>query len=248
MMTKFNCLWQQKPEKFDLVSPDVHVWCASLDQDFDQIQQLRTLLAEDEQKRANRFYFQRDQWRFITARGTLRIILGQYLGIKPEDVQFAYGPYGKPMLAHPTIPKLYFNVSHANYLALYAIAQNREIGIDIEYMRPISDLEQLAKRFFSASEYLAIQKLPHHQQPVAFFNCWTRKEAYIKATGKGLTLPLNQFEVSVNPNEPAILLSTAHNPIAAREWTLASLNPHPDYTAAIAIAGKNWQLSCWQWN
>ena len=138
-------------------------------------------------------------------------------------------------------------MSHSQGLALYAITREREIGVDIEHVRPVPEAEQIADRFFSARESAVFRALPPSQKPKAFFNCWTRKEAYIKAIGDGLAWPLDQIEVSLALGEPARLLSIAGDPISAKRWELQELTPACSYVAALAVEGHNWRISCWQW-
>jgi 4'-phosphopantetheinyl transferase len=231
-----------------LSSGDVHVWCASLDQEALQLQNLKCTLTTDELSRAERFYFQRDREHFIVARGLLRAILSLYLETAPDQVRFSYGPRGKPALAITSgKDRLCFNLSHAGGLALYAVAKGREVGIDLECSRPIPDAEQIAKRFFSPRENTVLQTIPSIMKQEAFFNCWTRKEAYIKATGDGLARPLDQFDVSLRPGEPAKLLSVDGDAREASRWSLRELTPAPSYLAAIAVEGHGWRLACWCW-
>ncbi|MBD1930358.1 MULTISPECIES: 4'-phosphopantetheinyl transferase family protein [Cyanophyceae] len=136
----------------------------------------------------------------------------------------------------------------ADRFCLYAVTCDREIGIDLEHIRPISDTEQIAQRFFSDREYAVLCTLPQSQKQAAFFNCWTRKEAYIKAMGRRFSLPLNQFEVSLTPGEPAALLGTLGEPQEASRWSFRELTPDPEYVAALAVEGNGWQLQCFQWS
>jgi 4'-phosphopantetheinyl transferase len=241
-------LWGLPPAELVLSNDDVHVWCAVLDQPAGRVEQLAQTLSEDEKARSDRFYFEQHRKRFIIARGLLRTILGRYLDIAPNLVNFYYGSQGKPALAEDlAVSKLQFNVSHSQDLALYAVTCDRAVGIDIEYIRPMTDAEQLAGRFFAAKEAEILRSLPEYQKQQAFFNCWTRKEAYVKACGAGLSQPLNQFEVSLIPGEPAELLSIAGVIEAAANWQLQDLKPVDGYAGAIALSGKNWQINCWQW-
>jgi 4'-phosphopantetheinyl transferase len=229
---------------------EVHVWRATLEHPAGYIQRLAQTLSEDERQRAGRFRFERDRWRYIVGRGLLRAILGRYLDLAPEQLRFRYGPRGKPALAEmlgESEGELCFNVAHSHELALYAVARGRGVGVDIEYVRPIDELEQMAERFFSLSEVAVLQALPSDQKQEAFFNCWTRKEAYIKAVGDGLSRPLDQFGVSLAPGEPAKLLSVAGDPDEAGRWSIQALAPASGYVAALAVAGHGWWLQCWQW-
>jgi 4'-phosphopantetheinyl transferase len=240
-------LWMLGSTNWILSSKDVHVWCAALEQPDARVQQLAKTLSEDECSRASRFYFDRDRNHFIVGRGLLRTILSRYTNIAAHQIQFCYGSRGKPSLANPRGKgTLQFNVSHSQGLALYAITRDRRIGIDLEYIRPTSDVESLAKRFFSASEYAAISSLPPNQKQEAFFNAWTRKEAYIKATGEGLA-QLEQVEVSLIPGEPAKLLNIKQDAQAAANWSLQALTPATGYIGALAVEGHDWHLKCWQW-
>ena len=202
-------------------------------------------LSADERVRAERFYFERDRKRFIVGRGLLRTILGRYLDIKPSRLQFCYQSHGKPVLAEFGAGKLHFNLSHSQGLALYAVTREQEIGIDIEHVRHIPEADEIVKRFFSARENAVFKALPANQKPQAFFNCWTRKEAYLKAIGDGLACPLDRVEVSLTPGEPARLSSIADPSLD--HWTLQELTPACSYVGALAVQGQNWSLSCWQW-
>lgn len=219
---------------------EVHAWIASLDQPPDQVARLWQTLADDERERARRFYFPRDRDHFVVARGMLRALLACYLREAPEAVGFRYGPYGKPELANAS--PLRFNLSHAHGQALYALAWEREIGADIEWMRRDVTSEQIAERFFSPREGAALRALSPEQQITGFFNCWTRKEAYIKARGLGLSLPLDSFDVTLAPEEAPALLETRPDPDDAARWSLAAIDAGPGYAAAIAVEGRGWRL------
>ncbi len=240
-----NLVWNLPPADLNLSSNAVHVWRASLEQPALPIQQLAQTLSEDEQLRAKRFYFERDRKHFIVGRGMLRTILGHYANTEPNQLQFSYGSRGKPALASTnTDSMLQFNLSHSNGLALYAVTRDRQIGIDLEYIRPISDIEQLTKRFFSPSEYSVIRSLPKNEQQVTFFKIWTCKEAYLKATGEGLA-QLQQVEVSLTDGETC-QLNIHRDSQGATYWSLQMLAPATDYVAALAVEGHDWDLSCWQ--
>lgn len=240
--------WYPPPKVLTLGSDEVHVWRASLDLPASRVRGLQQTLAADERARAERFYFQKDREHFIVARGVLRDILGRYLDMQPGQLRFCYSPNGKPALAREFGgDALRFNLSHSHGLALYAVNSGREIGVDIERIRHDLAKEQIAERFFSPHEVSVLHALPANMQKEAFFTCWTRKEAYIKATGKGLTFPLDIFDVSLVPGEPAALLSTKWDPQEASRWSLQELNPGPGYVAAIAVEGHHWRLKCWQW-
>jgi 4'-phosphopantetheinyl transferase len=238
--------WPPPPADLALTGNEVQVWCTSLDRPPDYVSQLAQTLTGDERERASRFKFERHRRRFIVGRGVLRLLLGRYLGLEPGSVRFKYGRQGKPELADSTAP-LKFNLSHSEELALYAVTYNQEVGIDLEAIRPLDDLEGIAQRFFSAAENTALATLPPALKQIGFFNCWTRKEAYIKAIGDGLMYPLDQFDVSLLPGEPARLLRIQKDPQALNRWSLHHLAPAPGYVGALAVAGLGWRLACWKW-
>lgn len=227
---------------------EVHVWRATLDQTPSQIQTLLHYLSEDEWARAERFYFEKDRAHFIVARGVLRAVLGSYLNRAPESLSFCYGSHGKPALAGKTDgDAIRFNVSHSHGVALYAIARGRDVGIDLERIRLDLAVAEIAERFFSRWETATLRTLPTEAQHQAFFRCWTRKEAYIKARGEGLSLPLDEFDVSLAPREPAAVLRTRRDPSDASRWSLQELTPAAGFVAALAVEGHGWRLACWQW-
>jgi len=240
-------LWLPPPTDLALLSDEVHVWRALLDLPVSRIQSLQHTLAADELRRADRFHFQKHHQRFVVARGLLRTILGCYLDIEPGQLRFCYSDYGKPSLSTPGQKALSFNLSHSGGLALYAVTRNREVGIDLERIRTDFEYAQIAERFFSPRENTVLRALPVSLKPEAFFTCWVRKEAYIKARGEGLSLPLDQFDVSLAPGEPAILLNTRGDSQEANRWSLRELSPGPGYAAALAVKGHGWRLACWQW-
>lgn len=247
-MTQPSCLWSSPPLHLALTTDEVHVWRASLDQPESVLRRLRTTLSADEAARAARFHFERDRRRFTVARGVLRAILARYLDLAPEDIQFSYGPQNKPALADTRQNNnLQFNLSHSQNQALYAFARHREIGVDIEQIRTMCDAEGIARRFFSARENVVFQALPLQQRDEGFFNCWTRKEAYIKALGDGLSHPLDTFDVSLRPGEPAALLAVRGDSGEVSRWSIRALTPVPGYVAALVVEGHGWTLKCWHW-
>ena len=245
-MLQPNIAWSIPPANIILSRDDVHVWCAALDLPAPQVEELAQTLSSDEQARGDRFHFQQHRRRFIAARAGLRRLLGRYLQIEPQEVELAYSQRGKPALAERFNSTLEFNLSHSEDLVVYALTRDRAVGIDIEYIRPFPDAEQLAQRFFTARENDLLQALPPEQKQLAFFHCWTRKEAYLKACGDGIACGLDRVEVTLTPGEPARLVSIAGAADILHSWGLQDLAPAAGYTGAIAVAGKNWQLSCWQ--
>ncbi|MBA3354609.1 MAG: 4'-phosphopantetheinyl transferase superfamily protein [Pyrinomonadaceae bacterium] len=244
----FDTSWTSPPKDLTLGEDEVHVWRAALSVQGLHVQSLLRTLTADERARAERFHFQKDREQFIVARGLLRTILGRYLDVDPRQLRFAYSSYGKPSLAGEfNAEALCFNLSHADGLALYAVTRGRQLGIDIESVRADLADEQVAERFFSIQEVAAFRALPGNMQCLAFFNCWTRKEAYIKARGEGLSLPLDQFDVSLAPGTPAALLRTYGDHREVSRWSLRELALETGSVAALAVEGHGWRLKCYHW-
>lgn len=244
-MSEAAPLWRSPPPTLTPSAGAVHVWRAHLDQPQATVARLYATLAADEQQRAARFHFAHDRDHFVVARGLLRAILGRYLGCAPHRLRFTYSAYGKPDLALETGgAELRFNLSHSAGLALYVVALGQAVGIDVERVRPDLASDAIARRFFAPREVAALQALPSETRTAAFFTCWTRKEAYIKAHGAGLSLALDRFAVSLDPAEAA-LLETLDDPAEAARWRLYALDPGPGYAAACAVAGVVATLDCW---
>jgi 4'-phosphopantetheinyl transferase len=226
----------------------VHIWRVDLNQDRSTTETLTSLLSADELRRASKYYFQRESDRFVVARGVLRTILGSYLLLSPLEIGFSFNRYGKPAL-HQRLDEdlLRFNVAHSGTIALFAFTRGREIGIDVEYVQENSASLELAEHFFSPTEASILSALAPHSRTLAFFDCWTRKEAYIKARGEGLSHPLNRFTVSVTPGFPAALLTTDDDPKEAARWMLMDLFLGHEYRAALAVEGELAGFDCWQW-
>ncbi|HYO62505.1 MAG TPA: 4'-phosphopantetheinyl transferase superfamily protein [Pyrinomonadaceae bacterium] len=242
-----QCLWEAAPARPELPRDEVHVWRAPLDAREADATAWRELLAPEERARADRFHFPKDRLHFTVARGLLRRLVGLYTGLAPALLRFTYNDYGKPSLDMGAADDLRFNVSHSKGLALYAFARGREVGVDVEFLKAEFGGEGIAARFFSPAEVAALRALPEADQTRAFFDCWTRKEAYIKAQGQGLSLPLDGFDVSLAPGEGCALLATRHDPAQAARWSLRALAPAPSYAAALAVEGHGWRLRCWRW-
>jgi 4'-phosphopantetheinyl transferase len=247
-MAAHHPAWVRPPDTWTLDETAVHVWLVITEQMAPYTGRLATLLAADERHRAERFHFARDRQRFIVAHGLLRVLLGSYLGYPPDRLEFVSGPHGKPALAGATgASSLRFNLSHAHGRVLYAVTDRRKIGVDIEELRELPDAEQIAERFFSAREREAWHAVPAHEKNAAFLACWARKEAYLKAIGTGLAMPLDGFEVSLAPDEPARLVEVRGDPQEAPRWSLRDLPPICGYVAALAVEGHDWQLACRRW-
>jgi len=212
----------------------VHVMVRRLPTTREAVRAASALLSGVERQRANRFAFDRDRHRFIVARALLRRLLGARLGTRPEAVELVYGRHGKPALAPGHAPAdLRFNLSHSEDLAAYAFAHGREIGVDVEAVRSMCDADAIAARFFSARENQTYLSLDSRDRPRGFFHCWTRKEAFIKALGDGLSCPLDRFDVSLAPGEPARILRLARAPGDGRRWRMESFAPAAGFVAAL---------------
>jgi 4'-phosphopantetheinyl transferase len=225
------------PEKCtvpDLPPDVVHVWIRPLQVPLAVELAHYELLSPEELQRAARFRTGSPRLDFILTRGTLRSLAGPYLGIEPQHVSFRYSEYGKPLLEGAF--DLRFNVSHTDGLALVAFVRTRDIGVDVEKIKAATDARKLAERFFSDRECSFLENLSGEELHAAFFRCWTRKEAYLKARGEGLSLPLHQFDVSVAEDEPQALLATRPDPTEADRWLLRDLPASPAYAAALAVA------------
>jgi len=239
--------WSAPVAAPELAAEEVHVWRASLSTDEATLRNLESTLAEQEKARAARFIFEQDRDRYIAARGILRDVLGKYLRCAPQSIEFDYGSYGKPALARAASrPVICFNLSHSHALAVVAIGREREVGIDVELIRPEFAGEEIARRYFSAKEIAELIGLPAELRAEGFFLCWTRKEAYIKAKGDGLQIPLDSFDVSLSPGRPATLSS-----VDAPHWSIESFVPSlvskPRYAAAVVAERKDWAARYFEW-
>ena len=228
--------WQPAPKDLHLPDNVVHVWRAEL-------RPCATdLLSASERERAAQFHFDKDRDRYIAARSILRHLIGRYEQVPPEGIQFTYNTYGKPALEGSS---LRFNVSHSADLVLLAFTRNKNIGVDVERIRPEFAAKEIAGRFFSQEEVAALRTRPAESLPAAFFTCWTRKEAFIKAHGSGLSLPLHKFVVSLD--SPARLVRTEFDPDAVRQWTLHDVPIDGGFRAALAVEGEPNRIDRWQW-
>lgn len=240
--------WKYGPLRPSIGEDEVHVWRVSLEQPEEVWRSLFKTLATDERERAARFHFEKDRRHFVAARGTLRAILARYLAREAGEIRFSYTRHGKPSLADATVGALRFNLSHAAGVALCALTCGREVGVDVELIRKDFAGMDVAEHFFSAREVEALRALPPEIRAEAFFNCWTRKEAYIKALGEGLSHPLHSFSVPLAPGEPDTLLSADDDPEAVRAWTLKWLPVGGRYVAAAAVEGRGLRFEYLLWN
>jgi 4'-phosphopantetheinyl transferase len=228
-----------------LMADEIHVWWAKLDVPTDILDGLAATLSADESERAGGFVFAEDRRRFISARGILRRIIACYVDADPARLRFCYNTHGKPgLLETKTHGGLRFNVSHSGGWAVFALSIDHEIGVDIERITDDERLLEVVEAYFAPGEIASLRALPKEQQLQGFFNCWTRKEAYIKARGMGLSIPLDTFEVSLAPGAQPALLKTAEVS-ATHNWTLQSLNAPFGYSAALVTGGRVWRLREW---
>ena len=211
------------------------VWHWPLDVSALEVADLKKVLSPDEMERAERYRFDQHRNEFILTRAVLRMVLASYTAQSPESLSFDYSAQGKPALKNGP-PDLRFNLSHTEGLAVLALVREREIGVDAEKICAQPDAQKLAKRFFSAREQLFLGKLSGDELQRAFFRCWTRKEAYIKAKGEGLSIPLHAFDVSLEEDQPAALVGTRPDPTEAGRWTLYDLSVGQGYAAALTVA------------
>lgn len=225
-----NADWSPPPTSLGLTPNAVHIWRAWLEANETERAQLSRFLNEEETARANRFIFARDREHFVVARGRLREIISSYLHQPPASFQFAAAKLGK--LSLPAHPQFRFNVSHSHGLALYAVSLHRELGIDVEKIRPEFTGEDIAARYFSTAEQEELKNVSSDERAKAFFLCWTRKEAYIKARGEGLQIALDSFDVSLTPGRAPTLRS-----VDEQRWTMQSFTPAPGFAAAIIGEG-----------
>lgn len=238
-----DSIWQQPPQELNINSQEVHLWKMNLETSSINIQDAMKILNEEETIKAQKFRFEKHQKRFIVARSTLKHILSHYLGISPEKIAFQYGSHGKPKLVDKmnTI-QLEFNLSHSEELAIYGITCHHLIGVDVEYLRPMPDAEKLAKRFFCHQEFEKINSLSIIHKNTEFFKLWTAKEAYLKATGKGISGGLDKVEISTDEPRKFINLPQPNK----TTWKLLSFVPQTNYLAAMAVQENNQITHYWQ--
>jgi 4'-phosphopantetheinyl transferase len=236
-------VWTTPSKDLRLSENEIHLWRASLeDIEWTVLHRLEATLNAEEKSRATRFHFSRDRDHFVASRGILRELLGSYLKHPASELEFRYGPQDKPALRTNGESPIRFNLSHSHGLAVYAISVGREVGIDVEMIRPDFAGDEIAERYFSQTELKELRALPPEMKAEGFFNCWTRKEAYVKAHGAGLQIPLEGFNVSLTPEKPEKLESSD-----CSRWSLYSFQPAPQYVGAVVGEGRDWRLRCWEW-
>lgn len=218
----------------ELCTGVVHLWQRRLHASAEEMIACYELLSDEEKARALRFRVERPRSDFVLTRATLRLLLAHYSGSTPHEVHFRYGAQGKPVLEGDS--SLGFNASHTDGLALMAFGKQRAIGVDVENVNRETEARRLAERFFSEREQQALKPLRGDELQAAFFRCWTRKEAFIKAKGDGLSLPLHQFDVSIVAGDRDALLATRPDPGEVSRWTISEVSPGSGYMAAVAVA------------
>ena len=239
-------MWLKAPTNITdikLLPNEVHVWRENLDNVKPLLEDFAQVLSEDELVRARRFHFEQHRQRFVAGRGILRNILGRYLNIEPDKINFGYEPRGKPFLDENCNQiNLKFNLSHSQNYALYVMSLNNSVGVDLECISSTTDVVSLAKRFFSPSEFAVIESASPEQQQQLFFRYWTCKEAYLKATGTGLR-DLQKVEISLTAEQPAELNISD----ISSEWSLLEIQPFSNCAATVAVRGKDLQFKYWDY-
>lgn len=223
---------------------EVHAWCVDLDAaDVDGGVETAGLSA-DERARAARFHFARDRARFLRGRAALRRLLAGYADREPHALVFAPGAHGKPAMPGTGLE---FNLSHSGGCAVLAVTRGRRVGVDVERIRAERATLAVARRFFAPTEAAAVTAAPPAERALTFFRCWTRKEAYVKARGEGLSLPLDRFEVPLEPNATGALTVARDDHAEVMRWGLRELVPAPHHLGALVVEGQGWTLRAWTW-
>ena len=243
-----DCSWSAGPAVPTLCPGQAHVWCIPLNVPPEEIRELSGQLSSDEQNRAGRYHFSRDHDRFVVRRARLRDILSRYLGDVPSEIRYTYGSHGKPELDESRHGgTIRFNLSTSHDVALVAITEGRNLGVDVEFARPIDDAEGMASRYFTKQENIELQQLGGNERLIGFYYCWTRKEAILKAVGTGLSIPLDHVYVSVNPHNPVRWLTDPDVCDVDSHWSLLSYHPMERYVAALAVPGSIPEMIQWRW-
>ncbi len=247
--TKHDGSWHTPIEEMTISPNTVHIWKVKLTPQENQLSALQNLLSPDERHRAQRMKFQQHRNAFIAAHSALRLLLGRYLNVAASSIKFCQEAQGKPSLLMPSpTPHLLFNLSHSPHCALYAFALEREVGIDLEYKHRTMNCQSLIERVCSEQEKAVIAKLEPDEQQQIFLACWTRKEAYLKATGKGISFPLHAITVSLSPTAPASLLKVETDAQEPQRWAMQEILVDADHVGALVVEGHNWNSVYWEWS
>jgi 4'-phosphopantetheinyl transferase len=239
--------WPVAPSgELRVAEDEVHVWAAQLDREASVIREMALLLDDEERERASRFRRRVDRDRFIVSHGVLRRVLARYLRKPAHALRFRRDRFGKPSLAHRST--LSFNMAHSDSMALIAVTTGRQVGVDVERVAVLDDAFDVAEICFAPAERRVLRALPAPRVSDAFFACWTRKEAFIKAVGTGLSAPLQAFEVTLAPGAPARLCRVSGSARVAESWTMQSLQPAPGYIGALAVRRRNVRVTTWQFS
>ncbi|WP_299767290.1 4'-phosphopantetheinyl transferase superfamily protein [uncultured Dokdonia sp.] len=228
-----------------LPSDQLHLWSVCKNMHEDRISTYWDILNATERERALKFRFQKDRSCFIIARGVLRMLLGNYLGIAPAHIEFQFGPNGKPYVIHSNDIK--FNISHSGDTIILGFIKKHRIGVDVEYTKREVDVKKIAEHFFSEEEVRSLFALDQDYHTQAFYNCWTRKEAFIKAVGSGLAFPLDQFVVSLESTKEATLIDTKWDKEEKEKWMLHAIEPRKDYIGAVSVKGNVAGITSWSY-
>jgi 4'-phosphopantetheinyl transferase len=239
-------IWDNPGETNVIQFGDVHIWRMRLDQSMSQLLRLEQILSTDERKRADQFHFERHRRRFLVGRWFLRSVLGRYVNSEPSQLRFFYSDRGKPFLKAPHNHSVGFNLSHSHEMALCAVTLNQAVGIDVEYIRPIPEGEQLAQRLFTSQEYKIIRSVSPERRQRMFFNLWTVKESYLKATGEGLA-GLDTVEIRLSPDLRKITLEI-DGERQPSQWSVYPFTPEYEYTAALVAEGRECNLRYFDWD
>jgi len=246
--TRPGTIWQAPPESLILDGGEVHVWRIALDVPARCVQALSPLLSPDETTRAERFLLEVVRSRFIVSHGATRRILSRYLHTEPEAIRFTTSARGKPaVVATDLSPPIRFSLSHSEDVALCAVARDRELGVDVERLRAVATWRQIADRTFAQDEIQALRAVDEERAGEAFLRCWTRKEAYSKARGEGITGRWTQFAVSLEPDAVTLVRDDAPTAASLGPFALVPLDPGPGYVGALAVQGTGGRFACWLW-
>ncbi|PHN08618.1 4'-phosphopantetheinyl transferase family protein [Flavilitoribacter nigricans] len=238
-------MWKEAPEIALPVAGEVHLWKVELTVPAPTLDHYQTIIAQEEKERAAKFYFEKDRHQYIVGRARLRLLLGRYLDLAPQAVRFEFNQFGKPNF--PNEQGLQFNISHSGGLAVMGFTRDAAIGVDLEKINPNIEVKLIASRFFAEVEKRQILALPTERQASAFYRCWTSKEAFIKAHGQGLSLPLDQFEVEIHPDRKAALKNVHWEPELVESWSIIDFVPEDGFVGAVMCDTTIERVRCYSY-